>query len=200
MKINYKHRLFLYFFMLFALFTAGVIILEQSRERKGKTEALEKKLDAYASVINVALQQTKSIDLALTFLPEKMLRVTLIDKTGKVLYDNAIDSISTLDNHLLRPEIIAAQHYAQGSDIRISTSNKQEYLYYAKSFPDYYIRVSLPYAIYVKPFMQADNYFLSPIFDADKVNTENVNYCVDLVKKHPEWRLSLQVHKLIHIE
>ncbi len=49
-------------------------------------------------------------------------------------------------------------------------------------------------------FPKAGNYFLSPIFDADKVNTENVNYCVDLVKRHPAWRLSLQVHKLIHIE
>lgn len=49
-------------------------------------------------------------------------------------------------------------------------------------------------------FPKADNYFLSPIFDADKINMENVNYCTELVKKHPEWRLSLQIHKLIHIE
>lgn len=49
-------------------------------------------------------------------------------------------------------------------------------------------------------FPQADNYFLSPIFDGDKMNLQNVNYCVDLIKKNPQWRLSLQVHKLIHIE
>lgn len=49
-------------------------------------------------------------------------------------------------------------------------------------------------------FPQADNYFLSPVFDADKINTENVAYCVELIKKHPQWRLSLQTHKLIHIE
>ncbi|MBB4036279.1 organic radical activating enzyme [Dysgonomonas hofstadii] len=46
----------------------------------------------------------------------------------------------------------------------------------------------------------ADNYFLSPIFDADKINIENVNHCVELIKQYPEWRLSLQIHKLIHIE
>lgn len=47
---------------------------------------------------------------------------------------------------------------------------------------------------------KADNYFLSPVFDANDINTENVNYCVELIKKYPEWRLSLQIHKLIHIE
>jgi organic radical activating enzyme len=49
-------------------------------------------------------------------------------------------------------------------------------------------------------FPQADNYFLSPVFDADKINPENVAYCVELIKLHPRWRLSLQTHKLIHIE
>ncbi|MDR1504689.1 MAG: 7-carboxy-7-deazaguanine synthase QueE [Prevotella sp.] len=49
-------------------------------------------------------------------------------------------------------------------------------------------------------FPQADNYFLSPVFDADKINVENVAYCVELIKQHPQWRLSLQTHKLIHIE
>ena len=49
-------------------------------------------------------------------------------------------------------------------------------------------------------FPQADNYFLSPVFDADKINLENVAYCVELIKQHPQWRLSLQTHKLIHIE
>ncbi len=49
-------------------------------------------------------------------------------------------------------------------------------------------------------FPKADNYYLSPVFDADKINTGNVNYCVDLIKEHPKWKLSLQIHKLIHIE
>ncbi|OJU50344.1 MAG: radical SAM protein, partial [Bacteroidales bacterium 45-6] len=49
-------------------------------------------------------------------------------------------------------------------------------------------------------FPEADNFFVSPIFDNDQINWENVAYCVDLVKQHPEWSLSLQIHKLIHIE
>lgn len=49
-------------------------------------------------------------------------------------------------------------------------------------------------------FPQADNYFLSPVFDGDKINQQNVDYCVEMIKKYPAWRLSLQIHKLIHIE
>jgi len=49
-------------------------------------------------------------------------------------------------------------------------------------------------------FPEADNYYLSPVFDGDRMNPDNVNYCVALIKEHPEWKLSLQMHKLIHIE
>ena len=52
----------------------------------------------------------------------------------------------------------------------------------------------------VSVFPKADKYFVSPIFDGDKINLDNVSYCVDLVKENPVWSLSLQVHKLIHIE
>lgn len=47
---------------------------------------------------------------------------------------------------------------------------------------------------------KALKYFVSPIFDDDIINQENVDYCIDLVKLNPEWTLSLQIHKLIHIE
>lgn len=46
---------------------------------------------------------------------------------------------------------------------------------------------------------RADNYFLSPIFDADKPNKDNMDYCVQLVKENPQWSLSVQLHKLIQI-
>jgi len=52
----------------------------------------------------------------------------------------------------------------------------------------------------ISVFPEADNYFLSPIFDGDKINLQNVDYCVELIKQHPQWKLSLQIHKLIHIE
>ena len=46
---------------------------------------------------------------------------------------------------------------------------------------------------------ETDNYLLSPIFDANKLNKENLDYCVKLIKENPQWSLSVQLHKLIKI-
>jgi organic radical activating enzyme len=44
-------------------------------------------------------------------------------------------------------------------------------------------------------------YFLSPIFTDNTASTQaNIDYCVEQIKQQPEWRLSLQIHKLIGIE
>lgn len=52
----------------------------------------------------------------------------------------------------------------------------------------------------ISVFPKADKYFVSPIFDGNNINQANVDYCVELIKKDPRWTLSLQMHKLIHIE
>ncbi len=172
MKLSYKHKLSLYFFLLFLLFTVGIIVVEQSRERKYKTEALEEKLAAYADIINVALkgiQQTENGKLSssqlstlnsqLSTFPQNI-RLTLIDRQGQVLYDNVLKEISLVENHAQRPEVLEAKSEGSGTNIRTSASNKQEYLYYVKRFNSYYIRVALPYDVQVQNFLKADNAFL----------------------------------------
>ncbi|MDR1610209.1 MAG: 7-carboxy-7-deazaguanine synthase QueE [Candidatus Symbiothrix sp.] len=48
---------------------------------------------------------------------------------------------------------------------------------------------------------EAKHYFLSPVFTNDALVTkENIDYCVEQVMLMPDWRLSLQIHKLINIE
>ncbi|MDR2040817.1 MAG: 7-carboxy-7-deazaguanine synthase QueE [Tannerella sp.] len=48
---------------------------------------------------------------------------------------------------------------------------------------------------------EARHYFLSPVFAAEAAVTRaNINYCVEQIKRRPEWRLSLQIHKLIGIQ
>jgi len=161
MKLGYKQKLFLYLFLIFALFTLGVVIFEQTREVKYKTDALKERLDAFAEIIQAQLSENDSqnIDSLVKLFPEKI-RVTLIYKNGYVRYDNAISQISSLENHSHRPEIIEAKEAGKGMNIRISHSNHIEYLYYAKKFNDYYIRVALPYNIQTQNFLKADNLFL----------------------------------------
>lgn len=49
------------------------------------------------------------------------------------------------------------------------------------------------------PSVTAKHYFLSPHFDGDRVNVENLRHCIDLVKRHPKWTLSIQLHKLLNV-
>ncbi|MDR3134115.1 MAG: two-component sensor histidine kinase [Prevotellaceae bacterium] len=60
------------------------------------------------------------------------IRFTWIDAQGEVLYDNLLSPGTPLENHAGRPEIVQAAKEGKGSDIRISSSNNREYLYYAK--------------------------------------------------------------------
>mgnify|MGYP001580344384 FL=1 len=43
------------------------------------------------------------------------------------------------------------------------------------------------------------DYLISPEMKYDSPNFENINYCVELVKNNPEWRLSIQNHKFLKI-
>ena len=54
----------------------------------------------------------------------------------------------------------------------------------------------------VEDLPPAGAYLLSPIFVGEtqqEVDKEAVELCVNYILAHPEWQLSLQMHKLIHI-
>lgn len=45
-------------------------------------------------------------------------------------------------------------------------------------------------------FVEADWLVVSPAFGPDGSYRENLQWCIDLVRANPEWRLSMQLHKL----
>lgn len=47
-----------------------------------------------------------------------------------------------------------------------------------------------------RPSIQSDLKFISPAFDAEGLRRDNLIWCIELVKKNPDWRLSVQQHKL----
>lgn len=164
MKLDYRQRLFLYFGLLFTLFTFGIIIFEQFREKSYKTQGLKEKLETYTDIIQVAIEHSHdsvvpAISRLQNLLPQD-LRVTIISEEGKVLFDNSINDYISLDNHKDRPEIVEAQNEGKGTDIRVSESNKQKYLYFAKKADDKFIRVALLYNIKLQNFLKHDNAFL----------------------------------------
>lgn len=167
MKLTYKQKIFLYFFVLFALFTAGILLFEQKRERVYKTEALEAELNGYLGVVQRYLEQEglnrsniDSLRNLLALLPPNI-RVSVIEEDGTVIFDNDVNNTSSLENHRNRPELMKAAVREFGSNIRHSTSTQSDYLYYAKHFKTgYFVRVALPYDIQVQNFIKPDNVFL----------------------------------------
>ena len=48
---------------------------------------------------------------------------------------------------------------------------------------------------------KAAHYYISPIFTKEPAKTKaNIDYCIEQIKQSTQWRLSLQIHKLIGIE
>ena len=69
---------------------------------------------------------------------DKVMRVTLIDKDGKVLGDSMAEEY-TMSNHNLRKEVMEARKNGIGYDIRTSDTTHKKTLYFATLFENGYV-------------------------------------------------------------
>jgi organic radical activating enzyme len=46
------------------------------------------------------------------------------------------------------------------------------------------------------PAIPADHYLISPLFEGNSLDWETMEWCIDLVKANPPWRLTVQHHKV----
>lgn len=165
MKLTFRQRLFWYVTILFIVVTIGIALFENSREKHFKTEALQEQLEIYTDMIQLRINQNQEFEYADLIEPiyeifPPDLRITVMDLSGKVLLDNAVDNIDKLENHLNREEIIHAKNSKTAAYIRKSESTNIKYLYFAKKYDRNFIRVALPYNIELQQFLKADNLFL----------------------------------------
>lgn len=87
---------------------------------------------------------------------------------------------------------------AKGIDF-VSVSPKVAEHVIAKNFPNgvaelRYVRhkgQSIP-----QPSIDAEHYYLSPHSDGFDINKENLDHCIKLCLENPQWKLSVQDHKL----
>lgn len=163
--LTYKSKLLINFTLLFAAFTALLVLFQYNRERLYKRELLDSRLRSYADVVAEAANQdlehgdTIHFDDIAHVLPTD-LRLTVINKQGDVKYESTRHNLGEMGNHLNRPEVKTALADKEGTDIRLSETDQQTYFYYAKSYGGFVVRVALPYDATVKDFMKADNVFL----------------------------------------
>ena len=91
------------------------------------------------------------------------LRVTLINLSGKVMYDSELKDYSHVANHASRPEIVSALHNGAGSTVeRNSKTLKGDFFYSATCFPkdSLIIRSALPYTSDLSKSLKADQHYI----------------------------------------
>jgi two-component system phosphate regulon sensor histidine kinase PhoR len=75
------------------------------------------------------------------------LRVTYIDKLGKIIYDSTING-ETMDNHNDRQEVREARKSGSGFTVRYSESKQENMMYFATAFGDgFIIRSSMAFEV-----------------------------------------------------
>lgn len=118
--------------LLFTAFFSGLAFYRIYRQN------VEKNLQTTTRLI---VSQYETDKESLEKLKVKGLRINLIDKDGKVLYDNEKDS-STFENHKERPEVKDALEKGEGSSIRYSKTLNRDTIYHAIRTDDSIIRVA----------------------------------------------------------
>lgn len=159
-----KKLLFRYYIPLFFIFSFAVLAFQYNREKQYKADMLNTLLgDTNDMVYNYFESKNGSlahIDSLIAIFPHSDVRVTIIDLKGNVVYDNAIQDVIHMENHLSRKEVKLALQNGAGSDIRTSHTNQRRYYYHATKFGNCYIRSSLPYDVNISSLLRPDNLFL----------------------------------------
>ncbi|MCE5331149.1 MAG: two-component sensor histidine kinase [Bacteroidales bacterium] len=159
-----NRRLFLYFFSIFFLMISVITFFQYQREKEFRTEQLDQLLSTYNYTLDKYIGErdwtTESLNDFITVFPDTSLRVTLIDLTGNVLFDNSVKKGTKLENHLHRPEILMANSKKTGKAIRHSATTGKDYYYLAHRFKNYYIRTALPYNLNLNSMLKANTFFL----------------------------------------
>lgn len=166
--LSFNKKLFLSVISLFIAFAICFMAFQYRREKEYKIELLNTQLQNYNDRLNDFLcsSDTLNIQLPDNYVKEhtlEELRVTLIRKDGKVIYDNLERDPQNFKNHLDRQEIQDAVAFGSGYSInRQSESIGGEYFYSAKYYPNsnYIIRSALPYNVSLVRHLKADSHYV----------------------------------------
>ncbi len=163
-SLSFNKRLFFYFFSLFFVFSLIVIVFQYNREKSFRIQTLNVLLKSKNELVYNYIKENnlniKHLQYLVTLFPQKDIRLTVIDLSGKVIYDNDVQDVSVLDSHLKRPEIQAAIRSGSGYDIRLSGSTNRMYYYFAEKYDTCFVRTALPYDMSVISMLETDTTFL----------------------------------------
>ena len=163
---SFQRNLLLSIGGVFLLFAICFSVYQYKREKEYKIDILHSRLQMY----NYEMVQTvgkDSISCSRLFrdyvIHHQMegLRVSVIDKEGRVILDSYDTDVEVLGNHLQRTEIQQALREGSGYDIkRMSQSTHETYFYSATRFGDMIVRAAVPYSAELTRSLQADYTFI----------------------------------------
>lgn len=168
MRISVGTKLYMSVLSVFLVFAVAFIVFQQTREKQFKVDTLNLKLQDYNSHMDEYLRlfpdrSEQALDRYVQshYIPH--LRVTLINLSGKVMYDSELKDYSHVANHASRPEIVSALHNGAGSTVeRNSKTLKGDFFYSATCFPkdSLIIRSALPYTSDLSKSLKADQHYI----------------------------------------
>ena len=171
-KRTFRKRILINYLAVFSIFSLVVLAYQYDREKHYRTAQLENTLDNISEFSHRYIEHKKifetgdfkSLDTLKSLLPIANTRVTVLDMTGKVVYDSFVSDVEHLENHLNRPEVQKALQFGKGSSIRLSATTNQKFYYYAKNCKKYYVRTAAVYNVDIINFLKTEHIFLVFIF------------------------------------
>lgn len=157
-RLTYHKRLFLGLLFYSWLLVGSLAMFQYQREKKFKAEELNSRLQVVNDLILSRLDSTGR----LTVPPVDIhgLRISVIDKQGKVIYDNSLDALPGT-SHLNREEIAETLATGEGYTLRRhSDTNGKTYFYSATRGDKYVVRTAIPYSMNLNHVLAADGAFL----------------------------------------
>ncbi len=158
----FSQRLFWSIFTMFLGFTVCFLLFQYQREWELSQEKLNSVLSNYNYQLFARTRQggdiNKNVRQFIEEIPQKELRVTIIDPNGKVLFDNS--GVEEFSNHNDRSEVRKARLYNEGFAIRTSGSTGRRYFYSASNIDSFIYRSALPYDPYVQSILSTSNDFV----------------------------------------
>lgn len=157
-RLTYHKRLFLGLLFYSWLLVGSLALFQYQREKKFKAEELNSRLQVVNDLILSRLDSTGR----LTVPPVDIhgLRISVIDKQGKEIYDNSLDALPGT-SHLNREEIAEALATGEGYTLRRhSDTNGKTYFYSATRGDKYVVRTAIPYSMNLNHVLAADGAFL----------------------------------------
>ncbi len=158
MKVSSYHlRLFSLMISFSVVIAVCVIAFQYEREKDFKAELLNSRLQAFNR--DFAYDGGADLDAGIRRFGFDELRVTVIDSTGSIVFDNVAGGCERLSgmNHNSRPEVAQAFAHGEGYTVRRhSESTGENYFYSATRVGNQVVRSAVPYSVSLAHVLEAD--------------------------------------------